>query len=58
MDSQGSENVNRDRFPYPLCLSSIIMRLQDILANPKVIESIKPEYRTDIIRLVRLCLEE
>ena len=46
------------RFSYPLCLSSIILRLSDLLLNPIIIENIKGEYKAEIIRLIQLCLQE
>mmetsp|Transcript_6319 Transcript_6319/g.10269 ORF Transcript_6319/g.10269 Transcript_6319/m.10269 type:complete len:238 (+) Transcript_6319:700-1413(+) len=46
------------KFPFPVCLSSIILRLQDILNHPEQVDNVKPEYKTEIIRLVQLCLQE
>jgi len=45
------------QFPYPTCLSSIILRLADILINPDE-NLIKGDYRVQIIRLISLCLQE
>lgn len=57
MESTQSSHKN-GRFQYPLCLSSIILRLSDILLNPRIMENIKTEHRSEIIRLIQLCLQE
>ena len=44
--------LNNGRFQYPLCLSSIILRLQDILLNPRIIDSIKLDFKAEIILLI------
>jgi len=57
--SAASESAYRNgRFQYPLCLSSIVLRLSDILLNPGIIDCIKVDYKADIIRLIQLCLQE
>ena len=59
METSQNEGLSSNgRFQYPLCLSSIILRLQDILLNPRIIENIKVEYKAEIIRLIQLCLQE
>jgi len=56
--TQDSSSFRNGRFQYPLCLSSIVLKLSDILLNPGVIDCIKIDYKADIIRLIQLCLQE
>ena len=55
---QSMMSFHNGRFTYPRCLSSIILRLSDILLNQRVFENINDQHKKEIIILIQLCMQE
>jgi len=54
---QSSNSQPRQMPDLPICLSSIILRLEDMLTYPKILRLLKPEQREEILYLIRLCFQ-